>query len=87
LAHGLARCLAVLGAAYEKAPAQDRFLGVEQTRELFSSAFAQGRRKKWPLNHSPLFLDFLEGKRDFACTPWGSFVFAVRLAPAVLPAG
>ena len=54
------------GYAYEKAPGQDRFLGVEQTRELFGAAFAEGRRKKWRLNHSPLFLDFLEGKRDFA---------------------
>src|SRR5712664_3246463 len=59
------------GYAYEKAPDQDRFLGVEQTRDLFGAAFAEGRRKKWRLNHSPLFLDFLEGKRDFACTPWG----------------
>src|SRR6266702_1489716 len=59
------------GYAYEKAPGQDRFLGVEQTRELFGAAFDEGRRKKWRLNHSPLFLDFLEGKRDFACTPWG----------------
>ena len=30
-----------------------------------------GRRKQWRLNHSPLFLDFLEGKVDFECTPWG----------------
>src|SRR5438309_2146726 len=30
-----------------------------------------GLRKKWRLNHSPLFLDFLEGKRNFECTPWG----------------
>ena len=59
------------GYAYEKAPSQDRFLGVEQTRELFAEAFAEGRRKKWKLNHSQLFLDFLEGKKDFACTPWG----------------
>jgi len=57
--------------AYEKAPDQDHFLGVRQTRELFRSAFADGRRKKWRLNHSPLFLDFLEGKADFQCTPWG----------------
>jgi hopanoid biosynthesis associated radical SAM protein HpnH len=57
--------------AYEKAPDQDHFLGVEETRELFRKAFADGRRKKWRLNHSPLFLDFLEGKRDFECTPWG----------------
>jgi hopanoid biosynthesis associated radical SAM protein HpnH len=57
--------------AYEKAPDQEHFLGVEETRELFRKAFADGRRKKWRLNHSPLFLDFLEGKRDFECTPWG----------------
>src|SRR5215467_1418695 len=57
--------------AYEKAPDQEHWLGVEETRELFRKAFADGRRKKWRLNHSPLFLDFLEGKRDFECTPWG----------------
>jgi hopanoid biosynthesis associated radical SAM protein HpnH len=57
--------------AYEKAPDQDHFLGVTETRELFAKAFADGNRKRWRLNHSPLFLDFLEGKVDFACTAWG----------------
>ncbi len=57
--------------AYEKAPDQEHFLGVRQTHELFREAFADGRRKKWRLNHSPLFLDFLEGKVDFQCTAWG----------------
>ena len=57
--------------AYEKAPDQDHFLGVTETRELFRKAFADGRRKRWRLNHSPLFLDFLEGKVDFGCTAWG----------------
>jgi hopanoid biosynthesis associated radical SAM protein HpnH len=57
--------------AYEKAPDRDHFLGVRQTRELFRAAFADGRRKRWRLNHSPLFLDFLEGKVDFQCTAWG----------------
>ena len=57
--------------AYEKAPDQDHFLGVQQTRELFAKAFADGRRRKWRLNHTPLFLDFLEGKVDFQCTAWG----------------
>ncbi|NHD15519.1 MULTISPECIES: adenosyl-hopene transferase HpnH [unclassified Actinopolyspora] len=56
--------------AYDKAPDQEHFLGVEETRELFKKAFADGKRKKWRLNHSPLFLDFLEGKKDFACTAW-----------------
>jgi hopanoid biosynthesis associated radical SAM protein HpnH len=57
--------------AYEKAPDQEHFLGVTETRELFKKVFADGRRKKWRLNHSPLFLDFLEGKADFGCTAWG----------------
>jgi hopanoid biosynthesis associated radical SAM protein HpnH len=57
--------------AYEKAPDQEHFPGVEQTRRLFRSAFADGRRKRWRLNASPLFLDFLEGKADFGCTAWG----------------
>ncbi|SDS60198.1 hopanoid biosynthesis associated radical SAM protein HpnH [Actinopolymorpha singaporensis] len=57
--------------AYEKAPDQEHFPGVTETRELFSKAFAGGNRKRWRLNHSPLFLDFLEGKADFGCTAWG----------------
>lgn len=57
--------------AYEKAPDQDHFLGVRQTRALFREAFAGGRRRRWRLNHTPLFLDFLEGKADFGCTAWG----------------
>ncbi|WP_116205928.1 adenosyl-hopene transferase HpnH [Amycolatopsis circi] len=59
------------GYAYEKAPDQDHWLGVQQTRELFAKAFGGGNRKRWRLNHSPVFLDFLEGKRDLECTPWG----------------
>jgi hopanoid biosynthesis associated radical SAM protein HpnH len=57
--------------AYEKAPDQEHFLGVEQTRKLFREAFADGRRRRWRFNHSPLFLDFLEGREDFSCTAWG----------------
>lgn len=57
--------------AYEKAPDQEHFLGVRQTRELFRAAFGEGRRRRWRLNHSPVFLDFLEGKIDLQCTAWG----------------
>jgi hopanoid biosynthesis associated radical SAM protein HpnH len=57
--------------AYERAPDQDHFLGVRETHELFRAAFADGRRRRWRLNHTPLFLDFLEGKVDFQCTAWG----------------
>ena len=57
--------------AYEKAPDQEHFPGVEQTHRLFRAAFADGRRRRWRLNHSPLFLDFLEGRTDYQCTAWG----------------
>lgn len=57
--------------AYEKAPDQEHYLGVDQARAMFAEAFADGRRKKWRLNHTPLFLDFLEGKEEYQCTPWG----------------
>ena len=57
--------------AYEKAPDQEHFPGVEHTRRLFRAAFADGRRRRWRLNHSPLYLDFLEGRTDYQCTAWG----------------
>lgn len=56
--------------AYEMAPDQEHFLGVSETRELFRKVFADGRRRRWRFNHSPLFLDFLEGEADFPCTAW-----------------
>jgi hypothetical protein len=43
---------------------------VAETTELFRKAFGGGRRERWRLSHSPLFLDFLEGRTDFSCTAW-----------------
>ncbi|MFC4009055.1 adenosyl-hopene transferase HpnH [Nonomuraea purpurea] len=56
--------------AYEKAPVQDQFMGVRETRALFREAFSGGRRRRWRFNHSPLFLDFLEGRVELPCTAW-----------------
>jgi len=63
--------------AYDKASDQEHFLGVDQTRMLFSKVFAGGKRKRWRLNHTPLFLDFLEGKVDYECTAWGIPSFSI----------
>ncbi len=65
------------GFAYEKAPDQENFLGVERTRAIFREVFAEGRRKKWRFNHTPLYLDFLEGKVEFSCTAWGVPTYSV----------
>ncbi len=65
------------GYAYEKAPDQEHFLKREKTKELFRKILkpnGNGRHQKkaWDFNHSPLYLDFLQGKMDFQCTPWGN---------------
>jgi hopanoid biosynthesis associated radical SAM protein HpnH len=58
------------GYSYDKAPDQQHFLGRARTRRLFR-AILSNRSAKWKFNMSPLFAEFLMGKRDFACTPWG----------------
>lgn len=65
------------GYSYERAADQQHFLARAQTHSLFRAVFADGRRKRWRLNHSPLFLDFLAGKVDFDCTPWGIPCYSV----------
>ncbi len=62
------------GYAYEKAPDQKNFLKRQRTHHLFNMILSnrdQGR-KPWRFNQSPLFLEFLMGRRDYECTPWGN---------------
>jgi hopanoid biosynthesis associated radical SAM protein HpnH len=58
------------GYSYEKAPDQQHFLGRARTRRLFR-AILSNRKPDWRFNLSPLFLEFLMGKRHYPCTPWG----------------
>ncbi|MEC7352681.1 MAG: adenosyl-hopene transferase HpnH [Planctomycetota bacterium] len=59
------------GYAYDKAPDQSGFLKRAETNQLFEMILSN-RKKGWRFNQSPLFLEFLMGKRDFECTPWGN---------------
>ena len=58
------------GYSYDKAPDQKHFLGRARTRRMFR-VILSNRKKRWQFNLSPLFLEFLMGKRNFPCTPWG----------------
>ena len=58
------------GYSYDKAPDQSHFLGRARTRRLFR-AILSNRKSQWQFNQSPLFLEFLMGKRNYPCTPWG----------------
>jgi len=67
------------GYNYEKAPDQDHFLKRENTAKLFREIFLRNgkgnhssSKKRWQFNHSYLYLEFLQGKHDYDCTPWGN---------------
>lgn len=59
------------GYSYQKAPDQQHFLARNKTNELFSKILSN-KKKSWRFNLSPLFLEFLQGKLDYECIPWGS---------------
>ncbi|WP_454061124.1 adenosyl-hopene transferase HpnH [Candidatus Nitrospira salsa] len=59
------------GYSYDKAPDQNSFLKRERTHALFSQLLGE-RKRAWQFNQSPLFLEFLMGKREYECTPWGN---------------
>jgi hopanoid biosynthesis associated radical SAM protein HpnH len=58
------------GYSYDKAPDQNHFLSREKTIRLFNLILSN-RKKGWRFNQSPLFLEFLMGLRQYACTAWG----------------
>ena len=58
------------GYTYDKAPDQQHFLGKAKSRRLFR-AILSNRKKSWEFNTHPLFAEYLMGKRNFECTPWG----------------
>jgi hopanoid biosynthesis associated radical SAM protein HpnH len=62
------------GYSYSKAPDQEHFLRRQRTHEVFSAMLTQPK-KRWKFNQSPLFLQFLMGKQDYECTPWGNPTF------------
>ena len=58
------------GYCFDKAPDRECFLTKEKTTKLFGLILSN-RKKSWHFNQSPLFLEFLMGWREYACTPWG----------------
>jgi hopanoid biosynthesis associated radical SAM protein HpnH len=60
------------GFTYEHAPRQDVFIQRSASKQLFRDVFRLGKGRRWRLNHSSLFLDFLAGNETYRCTPWGN---------------
>jgi hopanoid biosynthesis associated radical SAM protein HpnH len=60
------------GYDYPKAPNQSVFLKRPQMIQTFRQLFSYPDRKRWRFNQTPLFLDFLQGKRALQCAAWAS---------------
>src|SRR5438045_4099699 len=64
------------GYSYDKAPDQQHFMGRERNTSMFRKILSN-RDPRWRFNMSPLFLEFLMGKRGLECTPWGMPAYSI----------
>jgi hopanoid biosynthesis associated radical SAM protein HpnH len=71
MALGVEGCMLSPGYAYPKAPDQKAFMRQREKTFDFFKMVLSNRKKTWRFNASPLFLEYLMGKRDYECTPWG----------------
>lgn len=60
------------GYAYPKAPDQASFFRERQRTVEQFELLLSNRKSGWKFNQSPLFLEFLMGRREYECTPWGT---------------
>ncbi|MDD4951896.1 MAG: adenosyl-hopene transferase HpnH [Desulfovibrionaceae bacterium] len=65
------------GFSYQEAQDQGNFLGRGATVRLFRDIFELGKNRNWVFSHSSLYLDFLAGNQDYACSPWGNPTYNV----------
>ena len=64
------------GYSYDKAPDQQHFTGRERNQAMFRKILSN-RDARWRFNMSPLFLEFLMGKRNLHCTAWGMPAYGI----------
>jgi hopanoid biosynthesis associated radical SAM protein HpnH len=76
MAAGVESMMVSPGYTYDKAPDQKHFLGRARAKRLFRSILSN-RKRSWRFNASPMFMEFLMGKRELTCTPWGMPTFSI----------
>lgn len=60
------------GFAYPKAPDQEHFLQTETATDRLDRLLQLPQARRWRFNQSPLYLQFLRGRWEMDCSPWGS---------------
>jgi hopanoid biosynthesis associated radical SAM protein HpnH len=58
--------------SYETAQQQRIFMDRISSARLFRDIYKTLNGQRLCFNHTPLYLDFLAGNRDYQCTPWGN---------------
>ncbi len=64
------------GYRYADAQYQELFLARQQTEQLFQQVLQQ-RKRNWRFNQTPVYLEFLQGRYELPCTPWGNPTYNV----------
>ena len=66
------------GYTYDKAPDQQHFLGRAKSKKMFRAIplVRTGRRRGGSMLR-PMFMEFLMGKKELTCTPWGMPTFSI----------
>ena len=60
------------GFSYERAIDKENFLNRENVKKVFRNVFKSKMFKKWKMNHTNLYLDFLAGNQTYLCTQWAT---------------
>ena len=63
--------------SYERATDKEHFLTRENTKRIFRAIFLSKKFKKWRINQTILYLDFLAGNQAYTCQPWSNPTFNI----------
>lgn len=66
------------GYSYESVEEQDQFLAREESIEVFREILDPDKTNGIPFYNSPIFLDFLRGRRNLTCTAWAAPTYTVK---------
>ena len=65
------------GYDFEDAPIQDMFLNREESRNIFKKLLDPTKTQGMKFYNNPLYLNFLQGEREYQCTAWSNPTYTV----------
>ncbi len=65
------------GYDFEDAPIQDMFLNRQESRNIFKKLLDPTKTQGMKFYNNPLYLNFLQGRREYQCTAWSNPTYTV----------